>query len=92
VGSAADWYREERRKTLGAYVAICRGCGAARRFFDESESDLPDGCPSCGGELLRRCPACGTRLVSAFTVDCSACGAPLRPPELLGMTIRKRGR
>lgn len=92
MGSASEWYREERRKTLGAWVAVCLDCGAARRFFDESESDLPAACSGCGGELLRRCPACATRLVSAFAVDCAVCGARLREPEVGGMRIRRAER
>jgi ribosomal protein S27E len=87
--SASEWYREERRKTLGSWVAVCLGCGAARRFFDESEAELPTACPGCGGELLRRCQACSARLISAFAVDCDACGARLREPELGGMRIRR---
>jgi predicted RNA-binding Zn-ribbon protein involved in translation (DUF1610 family) len=92
MASASESYREERRKTLGAWVAVCLVCGAGRRFFDDSEAELPTSCPGCGGELLRRCPACSARLVSAFAVDCDSCGAPLREPEIAGMRIRRPDR
>ena len=59
VGKAADWLREERRKVLGDWVAVCLTCGAGRRWFEQFESEVPDACPECGGELLRRCKACG---------------------------------
>ena len=55
MAKAADWLREERRKVLGDWVAFCLGCGAARRWFEEFEAEIPDKCPQCGGELLRRC-------------------------------------
>jgi predicted nucleic acid-binding Zn ribbon protein len=89
MGGGADWLREERRKVLGTYTAVCLGCGAARRFFAETEGDLSERCPGCGGEFLRRCPACAAPIASAFAVDCEACGGPLRAPELLGMRIRR---
>jgi ribosomal protein S27E len=92
MGKAADWLREERRKTLGDWVAVCLGCGSARRYFDESERELPASCPTCGGEIRTRCPACDARFSSAFAVTCEACGAELRPPELLGMAIRRSTR
>jgi len=89
VGSAADWLREERRKTLGTWTAVCLGCGAARRWFEEFEADVPPVCPGCGGLFLRRCPGCAAPFASAFAVDCEECGARLREPELHGMRIRK---
>jgi len=92
VGSAADWLREERRKTLGDWIAVCLGCGFAQRYFEESESELPGACPQCGGELRARCPACDARFSSAFAVDCEACGEALRPSEQFGVRIRKTGR
>src|SRR6185295_2945356 len=72
VGKAADWLREERRKLLGDWVAVCLGCGFAQRYFEEWEAELPTACPQCGGELRSRCPACGARFSSAFAVDCEA--------------------
>jgi len=89
VGKAADWLREERRKVLGDWVAVCLRCGAAQRYFEESEDELPATCPACGGELLARCPACDARFSSAFAVSCEACGAELRPAQQFGIPIRK---
>jgi hypothetical protein len=92
VGKAADWLREERRKTLGDWVAVCLGCGFAQRYFDDWEQELPAACPQCGGEIRSRCPSCGARFSSAFTVTCEACAEAVRPPELFGVPIRKAGR
>ena len=50
MGKAADWLREERRNVLGHWVAVCLGCGAARRWFEEFEADVPATCAQCGGE------------------------------------------
>ena len=91
MGKASDWLREERRKVLGDWVAVCLACGAAQRWFDEFEAELPAACPSCGGELLHRCKACDAPFSSTFAVDCEAWGEPLRPNELFGAPIR-RGR
>jgi predicted RNA-binding Zn-ribbon protein involved in translation (DUF1610 family) len=88
---AADWLREERRKVLGDWVAFCLKCGAARRWFDDFEDQVPDECPQCGGEMLRRCPSCWAPFSSTFTVDCESCGTALRAPELFGTKIRRRG-
>lgn len=92
MGKASDWLREERRKTLGDWVAVCLGCGFAQRYFDEWEGELPRECPQCGGEVRFRCPSCDSRFSSAFAVECEVCGEALRPPELFGTAIRKRGR
>ena len=92
MGKVADWLREERRKTLGDWVAVCLGCGAAQRYFEEFEHELSPTCPQCGGELRARCPECEARFSSAFAVDCEACGAALRPREQFGVPIRKPGR
>lgn len=89
MGKAADWLREERRKVLGDWVAVCLSCGFAQRYFEQSEDDLPASCPQCSGGLRARCPACGARFSSAFAVDCEACGAPLRPAQHLGIPIRR---
>jgi ribosomal protein S27E len=89
VGKASDWLREERRKTLGDWVAVCVRCGHAQRYFEESETELPEDCPQCAGEMRSRCPACGARFSSAFAVDCEACGEALRPPASLGVRIRR---
>lgn len=92
VGKASDWLREERRKVLGDWVAFCLGCGAARRWFEEFEAEVPDTCPQCGGEMLRRCKGCGAPFSSLAVVDCEECGEPVRPDELFGSKIRRAGR
>jgi predicted RNA-binding Zn-ribbon protein involved in translation (DUF1610 family) len=92
VAKAADWLKEERRKTLGDWVAVCLACGFAVRYVDEREGELPAACPQCAGELRSRCPACGARFSSAFAVECEACGGELRPAELFGTPIRKQKR
>jgi ribosomal protein S27E len=92
VGNAADWLREERRKTLGDWVAVCLACGFAQRYFEESQGELPAACPQCGGELRARCPSCGARFSSAFAVDCESCGEALRPSEQFGVRIRRPGK
>jgi predicted nucleic acid-binding Zn ribbon protein len=89
VGKASDWLREERRKTLGDWVAFCLDCGFVQRYFEQFEDELRSDCPQCGGELRARCPACGARFSSAFAVECEACGAELRPREQFGVRIRK---
>ena len=58
MGKASDWLREERRKVLGDWAAVCLSCGYAQRYFDESEDELPPACPQCGGTALR--PQVGT--------------------------------
>ena len=92
MGKAADWLREERRKTLGDWVAFCLGCGYAQRYFERSEDELPESCPQCGGEIRSRCPECRAPFASVFAVDCERCGAPLRPREQFGVAIRRAGR
>ena len=92
MGKAADWLREERRKTLGDWVAVCLACGFAQRYFDEWEHELPTACPQCGGEIRSRCPSCDARFSSAFAVECEACGGELRAARLFGTRIRKEKR
>jgi DNA-directed RNA polymerase subunit RPC12/RpoP len=92
MGKAADWLREERRKVLGDWASVCLECGAAQRWFEEFEADLPERCPACGGPTLHRCVACNAPFTSVFAVDCEACGAQLRPPEQLGVKIRRESR
>jgi ribosomal protein S27E len=89
MGSASDWLKEERRKTLGDWVAFCLGCGHAQRYFEANEAELPASCPTCGGELRSRCPACAARFSSVFAVECEACGAALRSAEQFGVSIRR---
>jgi hypothetical protein len=84
-----DWLIQERRETLGPWAAFCRACGHALRYFEELDQELPPSCPHCGGEICSRCPACESRFVSAFAVDCEVCGTQLRSAELFGIKIRK---
>jgi rRNA maturation endonuclease Nob1 len=89
MSKARNWLQEERRKTLGDWVAFCLRCGFTQRYFEEFEAELPDECPHCGGQLRSRCPSCGARFSSAFAVECEACGGELRPPEQFGVRIRR---
>jgi predicted nucleic acid-binding Zn ribbon protein len=89
VGKAADWLREERRKVLGDWVAVCLRCGFAQRYFEEWEDDLATACPQCEGELRARCPTCDARFSSAFAVTCERCGGNIRPAEQFGIPIRR---
>src|SRR5580765_152727 len=89
MSRARNWLQEERRKTLGDWVAFCLRCGFVQRYFEEYVSELPAEWPQCGGELRSQCPSCGTRFASAFAVECEACGGELRPPEQFGVRIRR---
>ena len=89
MSRARNWLQEERRKTLGDWVAVCLRCGFAQRYFEESAAELPAVCPQCEGELRSECPACGARFSSAFAVECESCGGALRPAEQFGVRIRK---
>ena len=89
MAKASDWLREERRRTLGDWVAFCLRCGHVQRYFAEDEPGLPPACPTCAGELRVRCPACDTPIASAFAVACEECDGELRPPELFGGPIRR---
>ena len=90
MGKASDWLREERRKVLGDWVAFCLHCGHAQRWFERFEAEVPEACPQCAGPMLRRCPECSAPFSSMFAVECEACGAALRGPELFGTKIRRR--
>jgi hypothetical protein len=92
MGRASDWLREERRKTLGDWVAFCISCGHAQRYFEASEGELAPSCPTCGGQMRSRCVACGARFSSVFAVECESCGAALRAQDAFGGPIRKQGR
>jgi predicted nucleic acid-binding Zn ribbon protein len=89
VSKASEWLREERRKTLGDWVAFCLRCGYVQRYFEEFETELPTVCPQCTGEMRARCPECDARFSSAFAVECEACGGRLRPDEQFGVKIRR---
>jgi ribosomal protein S27E len=88
MGRPSDWLREERRRTLGDWVAFCPDCGHAQRYFVEAE-ELGTACPPCGGTMLSRCPACSARIASMFAVDCDECGAPLRDSTAFGGPIQR---
>jgi ribosomal protein S27E len=92
VAKASDWLREERRKTLGDWVAFCLECGHAQRYFAEDEPSLAARCPACDGQMRKRCPECEARFSSVFAVECEECGAPLRSAEAFGGPIRRPGR
>jgi hypothetical protein len=89
VSRARNWLQEERRKTLGDWVAVCVACGFVQRYFEEFVDELPAACPQCRSELRSQCPACGARFSSAFAVECESCGGALRPAEQFGVRIRK---
>ena len=54
MGKASDWLREERRRTLGDWVAFCVDCGHAQRYFDDTEGEVSEACPQCGGAMRLR--------------------------------------
>ena len=89
MGKASDWLREERRNVLGHWAAVCLSCGAARRWFERFEDELPDTCAQCGGVLLRRCPKCSAPFSSIAVVDCEECGERVREDALFGSKIRR---
>ena len=89
MSKARSWLQEERRKTLGDWVAFCLRCGFTQRYFEEFVDELPASCSQCGGEIRSQCPDCGARFSSAFAVECEACGRALRPSEQFGVKIRK---
>jgi rRNA maturation endonuclease Nob1 len=91
VARHRTWIQEERRRTLGDWVAFCLGCGHVQRYFEELEA-VPGECPQCGGPLRSRCPGCGARIASAFAIECEDCGAALRSDEHFGSRIRRHGR
>ena len=87
-----NWIQEERRKTLGDWVAFCLTCGHIVRYFLDNEHELPGACPQCAGELRHRCPSCAAPIPSAFAVACEECDAPVRDAELFGTAIRRPGK
>jgi RNase P subunit RPR2 len=87
-----NWIQEERRRTLGDWVAFCPSCGHVARYFEEHEAERPTVCPQCATLLVARCPSCDARLPSAFQVECEECGAVLRENALFGGPIRRPGR
>ena len=89
----ANWIQEERRKTLGDWVAFCLDCGHTLRYFLADEDVCARRVPrSAGGELRHRCPVCGAPIASAFAVECEECSAPMREAQLFGTTIRRPGK
>jgi ribosomal protein S27E len=92
MGRAADWLREERRRTLGDWVAFCPTCGHGQRYVAAGEAELPAACPTCGSALVSRCPGCGARVASMFAVTCEDCGAVLRGEASFGVPVRRSER
>ncbi|HEU5279889.1 MAG TPA: hypothetical protein VFU26_13435 [Gaiellaceae bacterium] len=84
-----NWIQEERRRTLGDWVAFCPSCGHVARYFEAHEAERPTVCPQCSATLVARCPGCDARLPSAFQVECEECGIRLRPNDLFGTPIRR---
>ncbi len=89
MGRTSDWLREERRRTLGDWVALCPECGHVQRYFEALEDEVATVCPTCRAQLVSRCTACGARIASAFAVECESCGAPLRQGTRFGVRIRR---
>ena len=89
MGKAADWLREERRRTLGDWVAFCPACGHGQRYVEAGEGELPSACPTCGAALVTRCPGCDARVASMFAVACEECGSALRDPVGFGVPVRR---
>jgi ribosomal protein S27E len=83
------WLQEERRRTLGDWVALCPACGHAQRYFEGLEAGVATACPTCGTKLVRACPTCAGRIPSVFAVECEECGAALRDPTGFGVPIRR---
>ena len=87
-----NWIQEERRKTLGDYTCFCLACGSVWRYFLEGEAELPAACPHCGGETRAPLP----RVLGAVPVRVRGrvrgVRRAVRPPEVLGVRIRKPGR
>lgn len=92
MGKASDWLKEERRRTLGDWVAFCPKCGHVQRYFAGGEAAVGSSCPTCGTVLVLQCPACEARIASAFAVECDECGAALREPTGFGVPIRRPGK
>ena len=86
-----NWIQEERRRTLGDWVALCPSCGHVARYFEEHEDERPTDVPAVRDGARRALPRLRRRLPSAFQVECEECGAPLRPNELFGGPIRRPG-
>jgi ribosomal protein S27E len=92
VARKRSWIQEERRRTLGDWVALCLRCGHVQRYFEDSEAEVLSACPQCSEPLLARCRGCGSRIASAFAIECEECGEALRPDHGFGLRIRKPGR
>jgi hypothetical protein len=85
MAKAADWLRQERRKVLGDWVAFCLGCGAARRWFEDFEADVPDTCLVWRQAVPLLPPAAPFPLA---VVDCEECGEPVHE-RAFGWKIRR---
>ena len=88
-----NWIQEERRKTLGDWVAFCIGCGFTLRYFVELESEIPATCPNCDERGAPPLP--GLRSPVPVGVPRRVRGvrcAEVRPHQLFGGPIRKAGK
>ena len=88
MGSAGNWLKEERRKTLGDWVAVCLVCGFAQRYFEQWEAELPASCPQCSGEMRSRCPSCDARFLGVHG-RVRGLRRQAQARELFGTPIRK---
>ena len=88
-----SWLHEERRRTLGDWVALCLGCGHVQRYFEETESgaarDVPAMRPPAPATAVRRA-AHGSRPPSRSSARSAA--RRLRADEAFGSRIREAGR
>jgi len=80
----------DRNRELGDSCGFCVRCGWGRRFMTGDQSALPAHCPDCGGDVIFACPDCGAPIVSLMGIGCRECGASLRPPDLFGVSIRRK--
>ncbi len=87
-----NWIQEERRKTLGDWVAFCLGAGTRSATSSRARVSCPRRVRSAEASFGTAVPSCAAPIPSAFAVECEECGAEVRRPELFGTAIRKPGR
>ena len=51
-----NWIQEERRRTLGDWVAFCPSCGHVARYFEDHEDGAPGGLPAVRDRARRALP------------------------------------